>query len=529
MERRPTRLIAFLVIAVIGVTCIGGEALAGLNTNAKIAVHVRPHVSGSCTKNFPTIATCGDITTTDPGISVDAFPVFYDMVEYQGFDYGMTFTSGYSCTFTSCSDLTIGGIVASGTGVSHAWYVCQYAPVAICGFGWIYSYGTICIVPHPEAGGPKVGDCHLGDDFPADNACAGTNGILGDDPCEQPPVCEIDPTTLDFGTITFGDPPVQKTFEIRNTGGGLLEGTLSEMCDHFAITNPLGGGAYSVANGTPLVVTVEYDPTIGGYHNCTIDTDTPCADDDVSCTGEAITPVSVDIRPGTCPNDLRVESPFMIPVAILGTASFDVSQVDAANVQLTRQGVAGSVSPVRWAQTDVATPFTGTPCDCHATGGDGLVDLNLKFRISEVVTALELDAVPGQTVELMLTGTYTPGPLFAVGPKIEGSDCVRVVSGLSGDDVPGPGFDLITHGKKSGDTVIMMSFSTNSEDHVALEIFDVRGRLVTRLVDEVRAPGTYEQTWDMVDDAGHRVPAGVYFARLKNSVEKETAKIVIAN
>jgi hypothetical protein len=75
----------------------------------------------------------------------------------------------------------------------------------------------------------------------------------------------------------------------------------------------------------------------------------------------------------------------------------------------------------------------------------------------------------------------------------------------------------------------VIRFSTGSEDHIALEIFDVRGRLVTKLVDDVMAPGVYEETWERVDDAGHRVPAGVYFARLRNSVEKETAKIVIAN
>jgi hypothetical protein len=159
-------------------------AWAGLNPAAKAAVHVRPHASGSCTKNFPTIDACDDVITTDPGVSVDAFPVFFDLVEYQGFDYGLTFVSGYSATFASCSDLTIGNIVNSGDGISHAWYVCQYGAAAVCGFGWLYSYGIVCIVPHPAAGGPTVGDCHGGDDGVVGNFCAGTNGVVGDDPCE---------------------------------------------------------------------------------------------------------------------------------------------------------------------------------------------------------------------------------------------------------------------------------------------------------------------------------------------------------
>jgi hypothetical protein len=172
-----------LVLTVALTLILSACAWAGMNPAAKAAVHVTPHASRSCTKNFPAINVCTDIITTDPGISVDAFPVFFDLVEYQGFDYGMTFTSGYSCTFTSCSDLTIGGILFSGDGVSHAWTVCQYASAAVCGFGWLYSYGMVCIVPHPEAGGPTIGDCRGGGDGVICNFCAGTNGFVGDDPC----------------------------------------------------------------------------------------------------------------------------------------------------------------------------------------------------------------------------------------------------------------------------------------------------------------------------------------------------------
>ena len=173
-----------LVLTVALTLILSACAFAGLNPSAKVAVHVLTHPSAaSCVKLFPVVNVCTDITTTNPGVSVDCFPVFFDMVEYQGFDYGMTFASGYSATFTSCSDLTIGTISDPGTGISHAWYVCQYAPVAITGWAWLYSYGMVCIVPHPEAGGPTIGDCHGGNDGVICNFCAGTNGLIGDDPC----------------------------------------------------------------------------------------------------------------------------------------------------------------------------------------------------------------------------------------------------------------------------------------------------------------------------------------------------------
>ena len=94
MEKRPMRLIAFLMITVIGVALIGGEALAGLNANAKVAVHVIPHASRSCTKSYPTITACEEIIYTEAGADVDAFPVFFELAEYQGLDYGMTWPDG---------------------------------------------------------------------------------------------------------------------------------------------------------------------------------------------------------------------------------------------------------------------------------------------------------------------------------------------------------------------------------------------------------------------------------------------------
>jgi hypothetical protein len=177
-----------LVVTVALTLILSACAWAGMNTAAKVAVHVTGHASRSCAKNFPSITGCAGITTTDPGVSVDVFPVFFDLVEYQGFDYGLMWT-GSTCTFTSCSPLTIFSNVVDNTlrfpgdGVSHAWTACQYSTVAIPSFGWIYSYAMVCVVPHPQAGGPNIGDCRGGTDGVICNFCAGTNGLIGDDPC----------------------------------------------------------------------------------------------------------------------------------------------------------------------------------------------------------------------------------------------------------------------------------------------------------------------------------------------------------
>jgi hypothetical protein len=185
---RRTLAVSFVILLLVS-----GSALAGANDSVgKAAVHAVPHASRTCAKNFPSIAGCTQILTTEPSQDVDCFPVFYELNEYQGFDYGLTWPGLYSCAFTSCSDLAIGTIQFTGDGISHAWYVCQAGPVAICGWGWIYDTGLVCIGPHPTAGGPNIGDCGGALDLPIANFCAGIGGASGQDPCTP---TNIEPTT----------------------------------------------------------------------------------------------------------------------------------------------------------------------------------------------------------------------------------------------------------------------------------------------------------------------------------------------
>jgi len=96
----------------------------------------------------------------------------------------------------------------------------------------------------------------------------------------------------------------------------------------------------------------------------------------------------VDIRPGGCPNPLQVKSQGVLPVAILGAPTFDVTKLDVGSVRL--QGVA----PLHSSLEDVSTPVpgessvTGRCAECEETGPDGLLDLTLKFDTQEIVRAL---------------------------------------------------------------------------------------------------------------------------------------------
>lgn len=63
---------------------------------------------------------------------------------------------------------------------------------------------------------------------------------------------------------------------------------------------------------------------------------------------------------------------------------------------------------------------------------------------------------------------------------------------------------------------------------VTLELFDVRGRLVTTLVDADLAAGRHEVVWRGADAEGRAVASGAYLARLRAGGEARTAKLLLA-
>ncbi len=128
--------------------------------------------------------------------------------------------------------------------------------------------------------------------------------------------------------------------------------------------------------------------------------------------------VSVDIKPGECPNPLNVKAKGLLSVAILGSVDFDVWTIATASVRL--EGVA----PVRSSYEDVATPMPdgAEVCECTTAGPDGRLDLTLKFNVQDIVAALG-QVNNGDELELTLTGALDE--VFG-GTPIEGTDCVVI-------------------------------------------------------------------------------------------------------
>ena len=62
---------------------------------------------------------------------------------------------------------------------------------------------------------------------------------------------------------------------------------------------------------------------------------------------------------------------------------------------------------------------------------------------------------------------------------------------------------------------------------VRLEIFDVMGRRVRTLVDQIQSGGERSVTWNGCDDSGRSLPTGIYVYRLRAAGADLTQKMLL--
>jgi hypothetical protein len=250
-------------------------------------------------------------------------------------------------------------------------------------------------------------------------------------------------------------------------------GLLSEVC----VEGLTVGNTYYVQVGSFSALSVG---------SITLNIECPCA---------GIFATWIDIKPGSCPNPLNRGSHGVLPVALTGTADFDVTMVDVSTVRLERaDGVGGQVAPNEGPPgphsvfADVATPYDHDGCDCDDATEDGILDLSMKFRTDDVVTVLELDGLDnGDELELIITGHLLDGT-----PFVTYGDCILIVpmgtadltveshfSGLFVDLTPpdlnsdGGGFPTFFRTYDPGTTITLQA--PTSADGLDFRFWDVDG------------------------------------------------------
>ena len=74
---------------------------------------------------------------------------------------------------------------------------------------------------------------------------------------------------------------------------------------------------------------------------------------------------------------------------------------------------------------------------------------------------------------------------------------------------------------------IPANFNGVSKQRTTMTIFNLLGEKIVTLVDKAQTPGSYTVTWDGKDNAGKRVPSGVYIYRLKAGQFSSSKKMVL--
>ncbi|HWO57957.1 MAG TPA: HYR domain-containing protein, partial [bacterium] len=230
----------------------------------------------------------------------------------------------------------------------------------------------------------------------------------------------------------------------------------------------------------------------------------------------------LDIKPGSCPNPVNVErnwnkSKAVLPVAILGTMDFDVHEIDPMTVRL--EGVA----PLRWSFENVSRPVMDPEeCECTSAGPDRIMDMTLKFQLSEILAAIA-PLSHGTEVLLTLTGLTEDGDEFVA------SDCIRVIGDLT--SLPKvamvPGDFGLTNSPNPFNAGTVIQYALPEDGSVRLEIFNILGQSMGVLVNEFQAAGPHSVSWDGRDVSGAQVPSGIYLYRLQAGAEMTTRKMVL--
>jgi hypothetical protein len=145
---------------------------------------------------------------------------------------------------------------------------------------------------------------------------------------------------------------------------------------------------------------------------------------------------------------------------------------------------------------------------------DFWICIKLPMAQTSTEVCVTMDASPDH---LSRIATHNPGDSWEVGLGVGGDPCIRAIvsgSGIEQELYPAEivGLDQNFPNPVVNGTAIsyMLSQRTGTE----LAIYDVTGKLVKSLVNDVEESGMHKVMWDRRDAKGERVHSGVYFYRL---------------
>ena len=157
------------------------------------------------------------------------------------------------------------------------------------------------------------------------------------------------------------------------------------------------------------------------------------------------------------------------------------------------------------------------------SGGDGICgyDLGANFSADPMFCDLPGGNVSLQTGSPCLPGNHPDGANCDLIGAL-GEDCVSMREPYT-QPLPNFGEAELRPAKPNPfNPTTQISYSLPEESFVTLSVYDVTGRLVERLVSDLKSHGEHAIEWNAKD-----LPSGVYFYRIQAGVFQQTRKLIL--
>jgi M6 family metalloprotease-like protein len=244
----------------------GGAYALAADESLTVTVRFEPTASGNHTCSIGTgSGLCGDVFCTGDGMDPALCVIDPDTL-----DYG---------TVTQGDSLDMAFIISNGGGdvlTGDVSEICDHFSIVSGAGGYALAPDeTLTVTVRYKPGSIGLHECTIetGSALCTDVYCSGTG--------ESPPLCVVEPDTLDYGIVIVTD-SLDMNFDIINAGGGVLNGTVNDTCSYFDVV--AGGGSYGLAAGETLHVTVRFKPEADGSFECWVATGVDCGD--IYCMGD---------------------------------------------------------------------------------------------------------------------------------------------------------------------------------------------------------------------------------------------------
>ena len=159
-----------------------------------------------------------------------------------------------------------------------------------------------------------------------------------------------------------------------------------------------------------------------------------------------------------------------------------------------------------------------------------------KFTAASYTYPLVADgAGPTETGKTYMSSTGGSGSWYDLGTNPSPADIAlrirtspTLVLGVDDDSGPLPDDYLLQQNYPNPfNPATTIQYSVAVKSHVTIDIHNLLGQNVTRLIDETKSAGTYSVEWDGCDADGRDVASGIYFYTLRTDAEKRTRKMVL--